>query len=52
MVDVVSVCESTQRDATYWPVVFVVLFASFLSVDVGLTAYALWKGVKTVAQKA
>jgi len=53
MVDVVAVCQTAigQENASYWPVVFVVMFASFLSVDVGLTAYSLWRSVNSVSLK-
>lgn len=51
--DVVAVCQTAndQANASYWPVVFVVVFASFLSVDVGLTAYSLWRSVNSVSLK-
>ena len=55
MVSVLAVCESalsSSGTSPYWPVVFIVIFASFLAVDIGLTAYALWKGVSSVAVKS
>ena len=55
MVSVVALCSTALSDSgasPYWPVVFIVLFASFLLVDVGLTAYALFKGVSSVSLKS
>lgn len=53
MVDVAGICELTtsQYSPSYWPVVIVTLFSCFLSVDVGLTAYSLWKAVTVVELK-
>ena len=53
MVDVAAVCQTAAAhgNAAYWPVVFVAMFASFLSVDVGLTAYSLWRSVNGVSLK-
>jgi hypothetical protein len=55
MVSVLAVCDTALNgsgNAPYWPIVFIVIFASFLGVDIGLTAYALWKGVSSVHLKS
>ena len=44
MVNVLSVCDSVG-EASAWPIVFVTVFGSFLVVDVGLTAFALFRSV-------
>ena len=48
MVEVFGSCQlaASQDNQSYWPVVFVVMFSCFLSVDVGLTAYSLWNAVR------
>lgn len=53
MVNVIELCQtaSVHENASYWPLVFVITFASFLSIDVGLTAYSLWRSVNSVAAK-
>jgi len=51
MVDVVSLCSgATAQDGSEWPIAFVVLFACFFSIDIGMTSYALWAGVRKRAQ--
>lgn len=55
MVDVLAACNTatgSDGPTAYWPIVFIVLFASFLAVDVGLTAYAMWRGVSSVSLKS
>lgn len=51
--DVLAVCHAAtvQENASYWPVILVVMLASFLGVDVGLTAYSLWRSVNSVSLK-
>lgn len=54
MVSVVALCNAASDDSgssPYWPAAFIALFASFLLVDVGLTAYAVFRGVSAVSLK-
>ena len=48
--DVLSVCGPSEP--SYWPIAFVALFASFLSIDVGITAFSLYRSVVTVSSAA
>ena len=48
MVEVLSVCNSrSESDASSLQVAFIVMFASFLTIDIGLTAYSVWRGVNS-----
>ena len=40
--DVGSVCAATSSGSS-WPLVFVLLFATFLGVDVSITAFTLFR---------
>ena len=50
MVDVVSLCSEQAQNS--WATMFVVLFAVFLTVDVGITMWSLWSSVSRVSVKS
>ena len=49
MVNVVSLCSDQTQNS--WATIFVVLFAVFLTVDVGITGWSLWWSVSGVSAK-